>query len=295
MTTNTFTSKDISLETERKATLRATLFTPNDKKVTQAILIAPATGIKRTFYKHFARYLASHGFGVISFDNEGIGNSKQYKGAAGVKKCDASLVSWGQFDMPAVLTQLKVTFPEAKYHLIGHSAGGQLFGLMHNHGDLTSVFNVACSSGQIANMQLSHKLKAIWFMDFFIPASNLAFGYAKNNAVGMGEPLPKLVAKQWRDWCNGSGYVKMAFGKEVKEHHYDEITLPSLWINAPDDYIANDANVADMLRVFPNINATTKTLIPSDYGLKEIGHMKFFSRQSEVLWDMAVDWINEHA
>lgn len=284
---------NITLTNDRGANLAGTLFTPDQQtssQITNAIMIAPATGIKHQFYTGFAEYLCGQGFGVISFSNEGICDSLE----GNLKDCTASLITWGRSDMFAGLERLKSEFPNAKYHLVGHSAGGQLFGLMDNHLDLTSVFNVACSSGQIANMRLSHKAKAMWFMDCFIPASNLLFGYARNDVVGMGEPLPKLVAKNWRDWCNGAGYIATAFGTDVTKHYYNEVTLPAMWINAPDDDIANDKNVADMMRVFPNMQGQTKTLIPSDYGLKEIGHMKFFSRKSNMLWTLATEWIKEH-
>ena len=111
---------------------------------------------------------------------------------------------------------------------------------------------------------------------------------------GIGDSLDN-VANQWREWCNGQGYIKTAFGKTVQTHYYDDVRLPAMWLNALDDDIANDKNVADMLSVFPNMQATTKTLIPQDYSLSHIGHMKFFSRKSEVLWQLAVDWLEKHA
>lgn len=255
-----------------------------------AILIAPATGIKRQFYANFATYLADNGYGVITFDNRGIGESLTGK----IKHSDASLQCWGEKDMPAVFEYLKVTFPNTKYHLIGHSAGGQLVGLMDNAADLTSIFNFASSSGQLKNMKFVDKLKANFFMNFFIPFSNAVFGHTKSQWVGMGEPLPKAVANQWRHWCNGEGYVKESFGKTVFEHYYDDLSTSSFWVNATDDFIANNANVADMLSVFPKLDAQTLTLSSKDYGLDEIGHMKFFSRKSQVLWSYALNWLDKH-
>ncbi len=292
----------IQIATNNHATLAASIFypsipsdgmakTPASLQPKAAVMLAPATGIKRQFYQNFAQFLADKGYGVITFDNEGIGESLDDD----IAKSTASLISWGRHDMTAVLDRLMQEFPNTTYHLVGHSAGGQLFGLMPNHAKLTSVFNVACSSGQIRNMAMPYRAKAMYFMNGFMPVSNLVFGYAKNSKVGMGEDLPKNVAKQWRDWCNGSGYVKTAFGKTLQHHYYDEVTLPALWLNAPDDDIANDKNVADMIRVFPNMQATTKTLNPQDYGLKQIGHMKFFSRQNQVLWQLAIDWLEQQA
>lgn len=290
MTTADVQVQEIHIPTDHHATLAVTLLIPT-VDVKAAVMIAPATGIKRQFYQNFAQYLAEQGFGVITFDNEGIGGSLD----GSLKQSNASLISWGRYDMPAVLNQLIKAFPNTTYHLVGHSAGGQLFGLMPNHHKLTSVFNVACSSGRICNMAMPYRAKAMYFMDVFIPLSNLAFGLTKTSRIGMGEDLPKQVAKQWRDWCNGAGYIKTAFGNTVQTHYYNDVTLPAMWVNSPDDDIANNANVADMIRVFPNMQAITKTLQPHEYGLKHIGHMKFFSRQNHVLWQLAVDWLSDQA
>lgn len=196
--------------------------------------------------------------------------------------------------MPAVLEQMKTTFPNTKYHLIGHSAGGQLVGLMHNAKDFTSIFNFACSSGQLKNMNTAYAIKAHFFMNFFIPVSNKIFGHTKSQWLGMGEPLPKAVAQQWREWCNSEGYVKAAFGKTVHTHLYDELSTPSMWVNAVDDEIAINENVEDMLSVFTKIAAEKLTLSADDYALDEIGHMKFFSRKSQVLWVHALNWLEKH-
>lgn len=253
-------------------------------------MIAPATGIKRQFYASFSAFLANNGYGVITFDNRGIAESLTGKLSA----CDASLQCWGEKDMPAILEQLKTTFPNTRYHLVGHSAGGQLIGLMSNAAELSSMFNYACSSGQLRNMRLSQWIKAHFFMNLFIPLSNFIFGYTKSQWLGMGEPLPAKVAQQWRHWCNGEGYVKTAFGDTVHKHQYHELSTPSLWVNATDDEIAINANVADMLSVFKKLEAKTITLSAQDYELSEIGHMKFFSRRSKVLWHYALNWLDEH-
>lgn len=288
------TTEALTILSERNKPLAATLYRP---KVTPsiAIMIAPATGIKRQFYHNFATYLAEQGFGVLTFDNEGIGQSL----SCPIDKSGASLISWGRHDMPAILDALQQQYPEASYHLIGHSAGGQLIGLMPNHTELSSVVNVACSSGQIKNMALPYKAKAIGFMEAFIPASNLILGYTPADKLGMGEPLPRAVARQWRIWCNGAGYIKTAFGKTVHTHYYAAVTTPALWLNFTDDDIANSKNVDDMLRVFPNMPAKKCMLAPSDFGLDEVGHMKYFSRKTFAkapeLWQMTVDWLREHS
>jgi len=267
--------------------LVGTLYTPSS--IVGAIMMAPATGIKRGFYNSLATYLAEQGYGVICFDNRGIGDSKE----GNIKKLDASLIDWGRIDMSAVLSRLQAAFPNQKYHLIGHSAGGQLVGLMENGMELTSMFNFACSSGSLRNMNYPFKLQAHFFMNMFIPVSNLLFGKANVQWMGMGEPLPKHVANQWRKWCNGQGYVETDFGKAIKSHNYDDLNFPSFWLYATDDTIANYKNVKDMMRVYSTSKGELLGLNPKDHGTKEIGHMKFFSSKNRELWKYPLDWLKQ--
>lgn len=281
------TSEEIRIKHDNSFELSATVFIPTDLK--GAVMIGPATGIKRRFYYSFAAFLAENGYGVITFDYEGIGGSKNEN----LKQSKASLVSWGQSDLSNVFSALKAQFPNVKYHLIGHSAGGQLVGLMKGATELTSIFNFASSSGSIRNMKYPFKAKAHFFMNFFIPSNNLLFGFTNTHWMGMGEPLPKKSAQQWAEWCNSKGYVKKYIDTTSVTHFYNDLKCPSLWINATDDDIANDKNVEDMIRVFPQLKAERLTIEPAKYGLREVGHMKFFSNQNKKLWLLAKDWLDK--
>jgi predicted alpha/beta hydrolase len=291
--------KELQITCADQVQLAATVFTPpQNQPLKSAILVAPATGVKRRFYSKFAAWLSTNGYAVITFNNRGIGDSLHGR----LRDCKASIVDWGALDMPAVLSELHRQFPEANsYHIVGHSAGGQVVGLMHNVTDevgdttITSMFNVSCSSGSVKNMQFLFGLQASWFLNMFIPISNQIFGYSNTQWLGMGGPLPYNVGRQWREWCNAEGYVKTAFGREVEQHWYDQLSCPSIWIHSTDDGIANVANVKDMLSVHSKSfqdKAKIVALVPADYELKEIGHMKFFSHESKVLWEIALEWFD---
>ena len=269
--------------------LAATLYRP--EKIAGAIMIAPATGIKKEFYNSFAVFLAAHNYGVVCFDNRGVGESVR----GSINEIDASLVNWGRLDMPAVLDCLISEFPNQKYHIVGHSAGGQLVGLMHNAKVLSSMFNFACSSGCIRKMPFPFKFSAHFFLGFFISVSNFLFGRTQSQWVGMGEPLPRKVGQQWRKWCYGKGYVETEFGDEVNSHLYDELDMDSLWLYATDDPIANLENVKDMIRIFPKIKSKIVKLDPKAYCKKQIGHMGFFRSKNKELWSMALEWFEDQA
>ena len=102
-------------------TLEASLYVP-EKEAKAAVMVCPATGIKKGFYHAISTFLAEKGYGVIAFDNRGIGSSQKLP----ISKEPADLIDWGRLDMSAVLEELKKRFPETTYHVLGHSAGGQL-------------------------------------------------------------------------------------------------------------------------------------------------------------------------
>ncbi len=281
--------KAIAIPRGLQTELVGSLFEPVASKLKGAILLAPATGIKRQFYSYFCRYLAEQGYAVLSFDFEGIGDSR----TGDINDCAASLQSWGEVDLAYALDFLMAHYPDSQYHLIGNSAGGQLVGLMRNAHQLTSVLNFGCSSGRISYFAPWFKLQAHIFMNLFIPFSNLVFGHTKSQWFAMGEPLPKAAAAQWRWWCNNAGYVETAFGKTIHQHHYDELSTPMLWLHASDDGIANTRNVEDMIRVYSQSQSHRRQLQPEDYQLKEIGHMGFFKAKNKVLWPLALQWLGQ--
>ena len=280
--------QDIKIPCADGFELIGTLYEPTVSKA--AIMIAPATGIKRQFYNSFATHLAENGYGVICFDNRGIGGSTD----GSINDVDASLINWGRLDMPAVLKKLQATFPNQSHHLIGHSAGGQLLGLMDNSPEINSMFNFACSSGSLRNMPYPFKFTAAFYLNVFLPVSNLLFGKTNSQWMGMGEPIPKRVAVEWNRWCNGAGYVATDFGKEIKEHHYHKLELPSMWLYATDDGIANLANVNDMTRVYTKSKIEILALDPKELGLKQLGHMGFFSSKNKKVWKHAIEWLQSH-
>lgn len=288
MVTSKMIQKNVNIKCKDGFELSATLYAPNSIKA--AVIMAPATGIKKGFYHSFATHLATNGYGVISFENRGIGQSTK----GHINQINASLINWGRLDMPAVLKKLKASFPDQSYHVIGHSAGGQLIGLMDNSLEIKSLFNFASSSGSLRNMTYPFKLHAMFFMNVFIPLSNFLFGKTNSHWVGMGQPLPKLVAKQWRNWCNGKGYVASDFGKEIKTHLYDDLKLPSMWLYAKDDAIANLTNVKEMARVYSQSKAEVVSIDPNDLVSKQVGHMGFFSSKNKELWRYALEWLDQN-
>lgn len=93
------------------------------------ILVCPATGITQGFYHHFIEWLAQQGSDVLVFDFRGIGESLH----GPLRQSKASIQDWGQLDIPAAIETLLNKTGKQQVILLGHSAGGQLLGIVPNY------------------------------------------------------------------------------------------------------------------------------------------------------------------
>ncbi|WP_179993008.1 MULTISPECIES: alpha/beta fold hydrolase [unclassified Acinetobacter] len=246
------------------------------------ILICPATGITKQFYHIFSCWLQTQGYAVMVFDFRGIGES--LKGS--VKQSKASIVQWGQLDIPAAIDALLAKTQAAKVILLGHSAGGQLLGIVPNYVKVEKVVAIAGSTGHIKGLRGRTKLLAPVMFNIIFPLARITKGYGPTQAIGMGENLPKDVAREWAEFCSKPGYIINAIGKKIAPAHdyHAQITCPITSIWASDDEIATQANVKDLLRLYPKAATEMIELKPQEYGHKGIGHMLMFKNSHQNLW-----------
>jgi predicted alpha/beta hydrolase len=251
-----------------------------------AVLLCGATGVRQRFYWHFAQWLTERSYAVLTFDYRGLGESLR---EGHVRNSPARKQDWGELDMPAALDWLEGQYPQQPLHLIGHSAGGQLIGLMYNHRKLTRVVQVASSSGYVGNIRMPLRLAARVLLSVYIPLCARLLGYVPTKRIGWGEDLPAQVARQWAQWCLRPGYVSNGFGRDVRRHYYGEVSTPILSIAAADDPIATEANITDLLRLFPAAPVRRITIEPRRWEKKAVGHIEIFRPRNMELWPVIAE------
>ena len=248
------------------------------------ILICPATGITKNFYQSFAQWLSEQDYNVLSFDFRGIGESLHGQ----LKDSTASIVQWGQLDIPAAIEKLLEKTQVNKVILLGHSAGGQLLGIVPNYEKVAKVVAVSGSTGHVKGLKGRTKFLAPIMFKGIFPLARLTLGYGPTNAIGMGENLPKDVAKQWAQFCGKPGYIINAISDtvDVQDNFHEKITAPITVLWSSDDEIATKVNVKDLLRLYPNSKTEMIELNPQSYKHKAIGHMLMFKKSHKNLWSV---------
>lgn len=244
------------------------------------ILICPATGITKNFYHAFAQWLNQQGYPVLSFDFRGIGESLH----GALKDSTASINDWGIYDIPAAIEALLNRTQAEKVIIVGHSAGGQLLGIASNYHKVAKVLAIAGSTGHVKGLKGKTKVLAPVMFNIIFPVSSLVKGYGATQFIGMGENLPKNVAKQWAEFCSKPGYVMNAIGKTIFEDYHQQIQCPITSFWATDDEIATHSNVKDLLRLYPNAQTKLIELNPQQLGYKRIGHMLMFKKSHQKIW-----------
>lgn len=269
--------------------LRATLWEGAEKDPT--VIIAPATGVPRGYYRAFAEYLASRGFQVVTYDNRGIGESRP----ASLKSFSALFQDWGEKDLEGVIRWLGASRPDSKILLVGHSAGGQLLGFAPSRAKLEGILFVAVQSGYWGHWTGWRRaaIKALWFV--IIPALSNVFGYFPARRLGLGEDLPIYVAQQWAEWGRSPRYFFDHVLNAIQDS-YKSLKTPIRAYSFTDDLLyAPKGAVEQLLGFYESAPKEHLHLAPADRGLTQIGHWGFFraSVGKEAFWVEAADWLRK--
>ncbi len=254
------------------------------------VLLCPATGVKQHFYLRFGAWLAAQGHDLLVFDYRGIGLSRQ----GALAQCRATLAEWGQQDQVAALDWLLQRTGAPQVLLLGHSAGGQMIGLMPNHARVQRLVGVACSTGWFRRMRPAFRAQAVFGLQMFVPLSIRLKGYALTSRIGLGEDLPAQVARQWGQWCSRGGYATNAVKGRPEHDFHAQVRTPITVLHASDDDIANEGTVADLLRTFPAAPRQAHCVHPADHGLRAIGHIDWFRPSHQALWPMIAQALQGH-
>lgn len=267
--------------------LAATEFSPAGSP-RAVVVINAATAVRRRYYDKFATYLASHGFAVVTYDYRGIGESAPPR----LRGFRASMQDWGELDQPAVVAHARAWQPDVPLTLVGHSVGGQIFGLLRDPHNVSRVLMVAAQHNYYGLWRRRERYVLWGLWTLFMPTMSRALGYFPSSAVGLGENLPRGVALDWARWCRSPGALVQAIGGDAAER-FAQYRGPILALSFEDDTkFAPRRAVEGLLRFYTNARTEHRHFAAAELAMSDIRHFGYFREPArERGWPIAVEWL----
>lgn len=243
------------------------------------VVVGGAVAVPHRFYLPFAAWVARRlGANVLCFDYEGVGASRP----ADLRSCGADLRSWAG-DLALAIEFAASRGPTV---VVGHSFGGQAFGITPAHGRTLGLYAFGSGAGWHGWMPAAERWRLRLFWHALGPAATRSAGYAPLRRLGIGEDVPAGVFRDWRRWCSRPRYFfddpEAAFTVE-----YARVDAPVVGVSATDDLWAPPLSVEVLTRHYPR--GEVRVVRPDDVGVP-IGHLGYLRPGREALWEGFAAW-----
>ena len=278
------TTEDRLIKVSDGYELAATEFDGGNITKSHVMIIASAAGTERTIYEAFAAFLANQGVQVITFDYRGIGESLHTP----IRSCTARMSDWGKKDLAGVLAWAKKRYPKAHITVLAHSAGGQILPLATNRRLIDSIILVGAQSEYWKLWPLRTRYLLLLMWTVVMPVLTILLGYMPNRFFGLGENLPKWIAREWGHWCRHKDYIARD-EPELVYAQFASLKVPMLAYSFWDDWIAPKGAVDTLVSWYSSTQLTRRHIGEKDTEYHYIGHYGFFrEHHKRTMWEMGV-------
>jgi predicted alpha/beta hydrolase len=253
------------------------------------LIVAGATGVPQLFYKAFAEFAAAQGYTTLTLDYRGIGLSKPRT----LRGFRMAYLDWAHQDLAAAVDAM--TEDGTPLFMVGHSFGGHAFGLLPNHDRVARFYTFATGAGWAGWMPPAERIKVNIMWRLIGPLLTRWKGYLAWSKLGMGEDLPLDVFRDWKHWCQNPRYF---FDDPAMPHlaeRFGRVTTPIVAANALDDLWAPPASRDAFMAGYRGTTVQAVDIDPRSSGLGAIGHMGYFRRKAQPLWQETLRWFDEHS
>lgn len=277
----TAAAQTVSLTTVDGFSLHADLFAV--EQPLKVVLMAPAMGVHRRYYRAFARSLVAANIAVLTPDYRGMGESRPRS----LRGFRARLHEWAELDVEAALAFLRTRYPGVPQVYVAHSVGGQLFGLLaaSSVAQVERALFVGSQSGYWGHWPWPSRARmfAIWYALFPLLVSGLGY-LPLGRLQGRGQDVPAGVAREWMGWARDPEYV-MSYAKSKPHNAFAGFTGPIRSYVIGDDDFAPERSVRALLSFFRRAHSELRRVEPGALGRRAIGHFAPFSAElAPSLW-----------
>jgi predicted alpha/beta hydrolase len=256
--------------------------------VAGTVIINPATGVLARYYHRYARFLASHGFDILTYDYRGIGASRPEN----LRRCGYRWRDWGELDFDAAVRFAQKRQTVGPLLVVGHSVGGFLPGLAETAPLIDRMLTVGAQYAWWGDYAPRQRLGLFLKWHLAMPAATAFCGYFPGRRLGWLEDLPAGVANEWS--FRGPRFER--------SHPRDErqavlarmaaVTAPILAVVVSDDELGTVSAIRRTLGYYTHAPRKAVLLKPSDYGRDAIGHFNLFhDSHAAGFWTDALQWL----
>lgn len=268
--------------------LHGHLWRAADGAAAGTVVINPATGVLARYYHRYARFLAGHGFDVLTYDYRGIGASRPGRLAG----CGYRWRDWGERDFDAVLRFLAQRAFVAPLLVVGHSVGGFLPGLAESAPLVERMLTVGAQYAWWGDYAATQRLQLVLKWHVAMPILTLLCGYFPGRRLGWLEDLPAGVANEWS--FRGPRFERSHPRRERASvlARMAAFTAPILAVAVTDDPLGTPAAIRRTLAYYTGARRAVATLKPADYGREGIGHFGLFhDSHAAGFWTDSLRWL----
>ncbi|WP_426227085.1 alpha/beta fold hydrolase [Pararhizobium sp. DWP3-4] len=255
-----------------------------------SVVINPATGVLARYYHSYARFLAGHGFTVLTYDYRGIGQSR----LAALTGCNYRWADWGEQDFAAALGFLHEHAPDGPRLVVGHSIGGFLPGFARNAPLIDRMLTIGAQYAYWRDYAPARRPHLLLKWHIVMPLLTALCGYFPGKALGWLEDLPAGVAI---DWSFRRSRMELSHPCDDRPdilRRFAAVTAGILAIGVTDDEIGTPQAIRRALQYYRNAEPVEVALSPIEFGLDRIGHFSLFhTRHAAGFWLDSLLWLRD--
>jgi predicted alpha/beta hydrolase len=253
------------------------------------VVINPATAVNASYYHRYARYLAEHGFVVLTYHYRGIGASRpgdlrQWKH---ITKTD-----WGRLDCEAALAWSLQHHADLPLYVVAHSIGGMVVDMAPSNSHVVRCLTVGAQYAYWPDYASASRLSMWLRWHVAMPTITALLGYFPAKKLGWHEDLPAGAAYEWA--FRGKHIRATSGAQPLVPDSFQNMTADILAIGISDDPFGTPAAIDCLLAYFTASRRHRITVTPADVWQASIGHFAYFHEKCrDSLWRDSIRWLAE--
>lgn len=245
----------------------------------------PALGVPAKHYLPLATALAADGVAVVLHEWRGIGSSDRRAG----RRCDWGYRELLEVDLPAGLAAARARWPQAVFHIGGHSLGGQvscLYAALHP----TAFAGIVLVASGAPYWRRFRRGAAIGSAYVLAPWLARLCGHLPGRRIGFGGNEARGVIADWARSGRSGRYA--AAGMTVDfEQCLSELQQPVMALRLRDDWFGPSASLEWLLGKMPRSAHEVGVIEPADLAGHPADHFTWMKTPAEIAARIA-HWVD---